>query len=69
MSRSGPDLAQLLAGIDPTAPLAQRHLQLIAVLDWVRGGMRKTPDQWAAQLRHLAADCQKVAVERASGTL
>ena len=39
------------------------------VLDWVRGGMRKTPDQLAAQLRHLAADCQKVAVERASGTL
>ena len=26
------------------------------VLDWVRGGMRKTPDQLAAQLRHLAAD-------------
>ena len=39
------------------------------VLDWVRSGMRKTPDQLAAQLRHLAADCQKVAVERASGTL
>ena len=39
------------------------------VLDWVRGGMRKTPNQLAAQLRHLAADCQKVAVERASGTL
>ena len=37
--------------------------------DWARGGMRKTPDQLAAQPRHLAADCQKVAVERASGTL
>ena len=42
MSRSGPDLAQLLAGIDPTAPLAQRHLQLIAVLDWVRGEGQST---------------------------
>ena len=42
MSRSGPDLAQLLAGIDPTAPLAQRHLQLIAVLDWVRGDGQST---------------------------
>lgn len=37
MSRNGPDLAQLLAAIDPAAPLAQRHLQLIALLDWVRG--------------------------------
>ena len=37
MSRNAPDLAQLLAAIDPAAPLAQRHLQLIALLDWVRG--------------------------------
>ncbi|BCN40932.1 hypothetical protein ALDI51_42510 [Alicycliphilus denitrificans] len=37
MSRKTPDLAHLLAAIDPTAPLAQRHLQLIALLGWVRG--------------------------------
>ena len=37
MSRKTPDLARLLAAIDPTAPLAQRHLQLIALLGWVRG--------------------------------
>jgi len=32
-----PGLEQLLAALDATAPLAQRHLQLIALLDWVRG--------------------------------
>lgn len=37
MKRGVPDLAQLLAALDPAAPLAQRHLQLIALLDWVRG--------------------------------
>jgi len=37
LSRKTPDLAHLLAAIDPTAPLAQRHLQLIALLGWVRG--------------------------------
>ena len=37
MSRKTPDLARLLAALDPTAPLAQRHLQLIALLGWVRG--------------------------------
>jgi len=30
-------LEQLLAALDATAPLAQRHLQLIALLDWIRG--------------------------------
>ena len=40
MSRGAPDLAQLLGAIDPDAPLAQRHLQLIALLDWVRGDGR-----------------------------
>ena len=39
------------------------------VLEWVRGGMRKTPDQLAAQLRHLAVDCKRVVGERTSGTL
>ncbi|WP_367066504.1 site-specific recombinase [Oryzisolibacter sp. LB2S] len=37
MSRATPDLAQLLARLDPAAPLAERHLQLLALLDWVRG--------------------------------
>ncbi len=31
------DLDRLLADLDPSAPLAQRHLTLIALLDWVRG--------------------------------
>ncbi len=31
------DLGQLLNALDPEAPLAQRHLWLIALLDWVRG--------------------------------
>ena len=30
-------LTQLLTPIDPKASLAQRNLQLIALLDWVRG--------------------------------
>jgi len=37
LSRRTPDLAELLAGLDAAAPLAQRHLQLLALLDWVRG--------------------------------
>lgn len=40
MSRGRPDLTQLLAALDPEAPLAQRHLQLLALLDWVRGDDR-----------------------------
>jgi site-specific recombinase len=31
------DLNQLLAALDAEAPLAQRHLWLIGLLDWVRG--------------------------------
>lgn len=38
MSRATPpDLLTLLARLDPTAPLAERHLWLVALLDWVRG--------------------------------
>ncbi|MBS0301358.1 MAG: site-specific recombinase [Proteobacteria bacterium] len=40
MSRNTPDLAQLLASLEPAAPLARRHLQLLALLDWVRGHER-----------------------------
>jgi site-specific recombinase len=36
MQRS-PDAHALLDRLDPDAPLAQRHLWLMAVLDWVRG--------------------------------
>jgi site-specific recombinase len=31
------DLKQILDALDPQAPLAQRHLWLIALLEWVRG--------------------------------
>lgn len=37
MSRARPALAQLLQALDAQAPLAQRHLQLVQLLDWVRG--------------------------------
>ncbi|MBS0505896.1 MAG: site-specific recombinase [Proteobacteria bacterium] len=40
MSRRQPELAELLAALDCEAPAAQRHLQLIALLDWVRGDDR-----------------------------
>ena len=33
----GNDLSELLADLDPAAGLAQRHLWLIRLLDWVRG--------------------------------
>jgi len=38
--RSAPHLEQLLGALHADAPLAQRHLQLIALLDWVRGDGR-----------------------------
>ncbi|KQR37938.1 site-specific recombinase [Acidovorax sp. Leaf160] len=34
------DPGPLLAALDPAAPLAHRHLALIALLDWVRGDRR-----------------------------
>ncbi|RYF07755.1 MAG: recombinase [Comamonadaceae bacterium] len=37
MKRPKKDLEHLLADLDAAAPLAQRHLWLIALLDWVRG--------------------------------
>jgi site-specific recombinase len=39
-----PDLTLLLARIDPGAPLAQRHLWLIDLLDWVRGNCVSAED-------------------------
>ena len=40
MSRATPELGPLLQAIDPAAAPAQRHLQLIALLAWVRGDAR-----------------------------
>ena len=49
------NLNELLAGLDPQAPLAQRHLWLIALLDWVRGP-RGSPPQAAASRMCLFLD-------------
>ncbi|WCM87925.1 site-specific recombinase [Acidovorax sp. NCPPB 3576] len=40
MKRHANDLGHLLAQLDAGAPLAQRHLWLISLLDWVRGNRR-----------------------------
>ncbi|RZA15030.1 MAG: recombinase, partial [Lysobacteraceae bacterium] len=40
MRRRSPDLRALLAQLDPQAPLAQRHLWLIQLCDWIRGDRR-----------------------------
>ena len=37
MKVAATDLPSLLSSLDPHAPLAQRHLWLIQLLDWVRG--------------------------------
>ena len=41
------DLPSLLDALDPEAPLVQRHLWLIAVLDWIRGSGDSGPDALA----------------------
>ena len=41
------DLPSLLDGLDPQAPLVQRHLWLIALLDWIRGHGHSVPDALA----------------------
>ena len=38
-----PDLAELLDDLNPQAELAQRHLWLITLLDWVRGSRNSVP--------------------------
>ncbi|AVP56482.1 site-specific recombinase [Pulveribacter suum] len=40
MRQAAPALAELLATLDAGAGVAQRHLQLIALLDWIRGDAR-----------------------------
>jgi site-specific recombinase len=44
-----PDLAALLDALDPAAGLVQRHLWLIALLDWIRG-VESSPDKAAARV-------------------
>ncbi len=43
MRSAPPDLPQLLAALDPQAGLAQRHLWLIALMDWIRGDRCSAP--------------------------
>jgi len=38
-----PDLAELLEALDPQADLAQRHLWLIDLLNWLRGDAKSVP--------------------------
>lgn len=49
------DLNQVLATLDARAPLAQRHLWLIGLLDWVRGP-RDAPAEAAASRLRLFLD-------------
>ena len=52
MATSQLDLIELLRALDPEAPLAERHLWLIRLLDWVRGDARN-PDMAVARVRML----------------
>jgi site-specific recombinase len=45
------DLNQVLATLDAHAPLAQRHLWLIGMLDWVRGPRGSPPAAAASRVR------------------
>jgi len=62
LSRRTPDLAELLTGLDAAAPLAQRHLQLLALLDWVRGSERTVGAATArvAQLVQTAEEAPEI---------
>lgn len=48
-----PDLNQVLDTLDARAPLAQRHLWLIGLLDWVRGPRGSSPQATASRVRLL----------------
>ena len=52
MATSQLDLIELLRAIDPEAPLAERHLWLMQLLDWVRGHTQD-PDMAVARVRML----------------
>jgi len=51
MAAASRDLQGLLAGLDPTADVAQRHIWLINIFDWVRGD-RASPQKIFRQLFH-----------------
>ncbi|RYF43800.1 MAG: recombinase [Comamonadaceae bacterium] len=53
MPQPAVDLNQLLERLDAQAPLAQRHLWLIALLDWVRGERGSAPQAAASRVRLL----------------
>ncbi|MDO5693127.1 MAG: recombinase [Pseudomonadota bacterium] len=46
------DLIELLRSLDPEAPVAERHLWLIRLLDWIRGET-ENPDVAVARVRML----------------
>ena len=60
MQRS-PDAHALLDRLDPDAPLAQRHLWLMAVLDWVRGDRLSAADRLQARGHDAMAEAMRKA--------
>ncbi len=52
MAKRLPELSELLRALDPHAPLAERHLWLMQLLDWVRG-TRTDPEGATARVREL----------------
>ena len=60
------DLTRLLDQLDPAAPLAQRHLWLIELLAWVRGGRHSAPQAAASRVGLLldALDARPEAAQR-----
>ncbi|QNP50258.1 site-specific recombinase [Diaphorobacter aerolatus] len=56
-------LTQLLAPVDPKASLAQRNLQLIALLDWVRGD-RQSVEAATARVAELVSLAEQSPVLR-----
>lgn len=39
------------------------------ILEWVRSGMKDTPQELAMRLEHLVEDCHKISIERYLGTI
>lgn len=58
------DLARLLDSLDPHAPLAPRHLWLIGLLAWIRGGRGSSPQAAASRVK-LLLDALDARPERA----
>ena len=55
MAPPRPELRDLLRTLDPQAPLAERHLWLMQLLDWVRGHTQD-PDMAVARVRATWAE-------------